>query len=168
MNATKILLFSLFKIYLFYLLIYLIYILRVKFFQMMGFSRISSSLKDLWYTCDVKCMTGFENSLMICALSRDKSNVYFWIFVAFGRLEKFIRSTAALAPDFRQRRTIRQLCTEQCATRAIMCRFVSYRFLRSYIFHVELDARVAPLKVSTIVETHVVYFSPRFAPHRRT
>lgn len=51
------------------------------------------------------------------------------IFVAFGRLEKFIRSTAALASDFRQRRAIRQLCAEQCATRTIMCRFVSYRFL---------------------------------------
>lgn len=83
-------------------------------------------------------------------------------FVADGRAEKFIR------PDRPRRECCRPtfvsasgpvvpraapaLCAEQCAAPAIMCRFVSDRFLRSYIFHAEPRAfpRAAPLKVSTI------------------
>lgn len=49
------------------------------------------------------------------------------------------------------------LCAEQCAAPAIMCRFVSDRFLRSYIFHVGPGAfpRVAPLKVPTTAKRFV-------------
>jgi len=52
------------------------------------------------------------------------------------------------------------LWAEQCTAPAIMCRFVSDRFLRSYIFHVELCAfsRVVPLKVSTTAKRFVSRF----------
>lgn len=57
------------------------------------------------------------------------------------------------------------LCAEQCAAPAIICRFVSDRFLGSYIFHVGLRAfpRVAPLKVSTTAKRFAI-FLPGFVP----
>lgn len=115
--------------------------------------------------------------LMTFATSRAESNIPRRLCRG-GRAEKFIRPTGVercrstfVSVAFRAR----GLAIVRGTMRgpAIMCRFVSDRFLRSYIFHVEL--RVSPRRAiksfrdCQAVRSALGYiFFLGFAPHRRT